>query len=423
MKITTKRISAIDLGSNSIKMAVADIDETSKIPIVRSFVKLPSKGIRNGMVIDIEAAASVIKEAKQILEQNTNSAIENCFVSVSGDHITGINTSGRIQISKEHTIGLGEPDKITHDDINRVIEHTRGYALSSDREIMHLFPIEYIIDERAGITNPEGLSGRRLQVNAHLTTYEVTAVENINSVMEKAGIPVAGFILQALASATATLDNDEMQKGVVLMDIGADVTDIIVYYNNAVYYTGTINSAGSLVTSDLSILTGITKEYAEKIKLEYGYATHEVITTEETYNIEGINDRKSLTVTNTELAKYINARLTEILHECQKEALNSNITQNLEPVVCLCGGTSMFRGFEEVADHIFSSSPLAPNVTRIGIPTGFSGSNMKELSSPEYATLIGLLKYGTGQKSIGLRTIVKQSINVWDKMKKLMDKF
>lgn len=423
MKITTKRISALDLGSNSIKMAVADIDESSKIPIVRSFVKLPSKGIRNGMVIDIEEATAVVKEAKQILEQNTNSAIENCFVSVSGDHITGINTSGRISISKEHTIGLGEPDKITHEDINRVNEHTRGYALSSDREILHLFPIEYVIDDRAGITNPEGLSGRRLQVNAHLTTYEVTAVSNITSVMEKAGIHVSGLVLQSLASAYSTLDDEEKQKGVVLMDIGADTTDVIVYYNNAVYYTGTINAAGALVTSDISILTGISKDYAEKIKLDYGYATEDVITTEETYNIEGMNSRKSLTVTNTQLAKYINARLEEILKECQKEAMNSNILQNLEPVVCLCGGTSMFRGFEEVADKIFSSSPLAPNITRIGIPTNFSGSNVKELSSPEYATLIGLLKYGANQKAVGLRTIVKKSINVWDKVKRLMDKF
>ena len=269
MKISTKRLTALDLGSNSIKMAVADVDDSSKIPMVRAFVKLPSKGIKNGMIIDIDATTSVIKEAKQILERETNSALENCFVSVSGDHITGINTSGRISISKEHTIGLGEPDKITSDDISRVIEHTRGYALSSDREILHLFPIEYIIDDRPGITNPEGLSGRRLQVNAHLTTYEVTAVENITSCMEKAGIPFSGLVLQSLASAFSTLDSEEREKGVILMDIGADVTDIIVYFNNSVYYTGTLNVAGSIVTSDISILTGISKDYAEKIKLDY----------------------------------------------------------------------------------------------------------------------------------------------------------
>jgi len=423
MKITTKRVTALDLGSSHIKMAVADADDNTKIPIVRSFVKLPSAGIKNGMIIDVEAATAVIKEAKQYIEKETGAPVENCFVSVSGDHITGIDTSGRISISKEHTIGLGEPDKITREDINRVIEHTRGYALSSDREVLHLFPIEYIIDDRPGITNPLGLSGRRLQVNAHLTTYEVTAVENITYCMEKAGIHVGGLVLQSLASAFSTLEPEEKQKGVVLMDIGADVTDIIVYYNNAVYYTGTLNMAGSIVTSDISILTGISKEYAEKIKLEYGYATDDVITTEETYNIEGMNGRKSLTVTNTQLAKYINARLEEILKECQKEALNSNITQNLEPVVCLCGGTSLFRGFDTVADRLFSNSPLSPNITRIGIPTGFTGSNMKELSSPEYATLIGLLKYGASQKSAGLRTIMKKSMNLWDKIKRLMDKF
>jgi cell division protein FtsA len=158
MKITTRRVSALDLGSNSIKMAVADIDDNSKIPIIRSSVKLPSRGIKNGMIIDIEAATSVIREAKQFIEKETGSSVENCYVSVSGDHITGINTSGRISISKEHTIGLGEPDKITNEDVSRVIEHTRGYGLSSDREILHLFPIEYIIDDRPGISKPEGLS-------------------------------------------------------------------------------------------------------------------------------------------------------------------------------------------------------------------------------------------------------------------------
>ncbi len=423
MKITTKRVTALDLGSNTIKMAVADIDDNSKIPIVRSFVKLPSHGIKNGMIIDIEAATTVIREAKQIIENETGSTIENCYVSISGDHITGINTSGRISISKEHTIGLGEPDKITSDDITRVLEHTRGYALSSDREILHLFPIEYIIDDRPGITKPEGLSGRRLQVNAHITTYEVTAVENITNCMEKAGISISGLVLQSLASAYSTLDAEEKKHGVVLMDIGADVTDIIVYYNNSVYYTGTLNLAGQMVTSDISILTGISTDYAEKIKLDYGYASHEIITDEETYSIDGMNDRKPLTITNTQLAKYINARLEEILKECQKEALNSNIIKNLEPVICLCGGTSLFQGFDFVADKVFLSSPLSPNITRIGIPMGFTGSNMKELSSPEYTVLIGLLKYAADQKGASVSKIVKKSINVWDKFKKLMDKF
>ncbi len=423
MKIAARRVSALDLGSSSIKMAIADIDENSKIPMIKGSVKLPSQGIKNGMIVDIEAVTRVIRQARQKLEKSTDTTIENCYVSVSGDHITGINTTGRISISKEHTPGLGEPDKITHEDVRRVIEHTRGYGLTSDREILHLFPIEYVIDGRSGITRPEGLSGRRLQVNAHLTTYELSAVENITTCMEKAGITVNGLVLQALASAYGALDPAEKKRGVILIDIGAGVTDIIVYFNNAVYYTGTMNLAGDMVTNDIAFLTGIPMENAEKIKKDYGYATDEVIETVETYTIEGMSGRKPLELTNTQLAKYINARLEEILKETQKEILNSDITKNLEPVVCICGGTSLFRGFDTVADEIFASSPLSPNLTRIGVPVGFTGQNLKKLTSPEYTALIGLLKFAAEQKGDSIYRKFKKSANLWEKFKKLIDKF
>ncbi len=423
MKITSKRVTALDLGSSAIKMAVADIDSNSKIPDVLGFIALPSKGIKNGMIVDIEATTAVIKEAKQRLEKRTGTTIESCYTSISGDHITGINTNGRISISKENTVGLGEPDKITPEDVRQVQEHTKGYGLSSDRGILHLFPTEYIIDGRPGITKPIGLSGKRLQVNAHLSTFELTAAENINSCLERAGIKLKKLVLQSLASAVATLDRKEKENGVVLMDIGAGTTDIIVYYNNQVYYTGILTTAGDMVTHDISIITGIPANHAEKIKKDYGYATESVIDEEETYNIEGMSGRKPLELTNTQLAKYINARLEEILKESQQEAHNSNITKNLEPVVCLCGGTALFPGFEDVADKLFSSSPLAPNLTRIGVPTGFTGSHIKELTSPEYTALIGLLKFAAVYKGDSIYQKLKKTTNLWDKFKKLLDKF
>ncbi|MBN2280632.1 MAG: cell division protein FtsA [Candidatus Marinimicrobia bacterium] len=416
-----KRVTALDIGSSSIKMAVADIDANSGMPMVRGFVKLPANGIKSGMIVDIEAATAVIYEARKTLEKSIDAAVDNCFVSISGDHITGINTSGRINTSKEHTIGLGEPDKITTESVTRVLDHTRGYGLSSDREILHLFPIEYVIDGRSGITRPEGMSGRRLEVKAHLTTYELTAVENITTCMEQAGISVSGLVLHSLASAYGVLEPEEKKRGVILIDIGAGVTDIIIFQNNAVHYTATMTMAGEMVTHDIHYLTGTTIEKAEKIKLEYGYASDEVIKDTELLKIEGIAGRKSTPIQNRELATYINARLVEILTEAQKKARNSEILQKIEPVVCLCGGTSLLRGFDTVADQVFSTSPLKPNLTRIGVPTGFTSSHMKELTSPEYACLIGLLKFGADQKGKGMISTLTQSVDLWSKFTKFIN--
>ena len=423
MKITTRRITALDLGSKYIKMAVADIKENTYIPHIISHIKIPSQGIKNGMIINIEDATSAIIEAKQYLEKETGSNITSCFVGLSGEHIMGINTTGRLSISKQHKYGLGEPCQITQNDVDRVLEHTKGYELSSERDILNIFSVDYIVDGRGGIKNPVGIIGRRLQVNAHLTTYETTAVANITTCLERAGIQNCKYILQSLASAESTLDSDEKKHGVILLDIGSDITDIIVYYDNKTYYTGILNMAGYHVSWDISALTGITTNQAEQIKLTGGVATEEMLQGPEIFMIEGVSGRLQVEIQNYELTQYIKARLTEILNESKKQIQTSNL-QNLELLVCLCGGTAKFNGFDNLANKLFSYSPKTPNITKIGIPTGFTADNMKQLSSPEYSALIGLLQFGSKQKKdkLGMRKIVKESFNLWDKLKQLLNK-
>jgi len=408
-----RRVTALDIGSSGIKMAVADVEPSSKTPMIQGFVHLPSRGIKNGMIIDVDAATAVIREAKLMLEKQIDGQLENCYISISGDHITGINTTARISLTKDNAQGLSESTQISIEDIKRLEDHTRGFVVSADRDVLHHFPIEYIIDGRKGTTTPVNQYGRRLQVNVHLTTCELSAIKNINLCCENVGLKIKRYVAQSFASAEGTLTDEEKERGVVLMDIGSGVTDIIIFHNNSVHYTGTLNLAGDMVTNDIHYLTATTLEQAEKVKLNYGFATDEIIEHTETHEIEGLVDRKSTPVTNKELAQYIKARLDEILSEAWKKASETEIINKIQPIICLCGGTALLRGFDKVADNMFTKSPLKPNITRIGVPTGFTSNKAKELTSPEYTCLVGLLKFGARQKEDTLGEKLVNSMDLW----------
>jgi len=415
MKMNTRQIAALDIGSSKIRIAVAEVNEEMKEPIIRGYGEVPARGISKGLISDVEEATKAIKEAKRIAEKMSGLLIENCYVGITGDHIRGIDTNGRISVSKENTPGLGEPREIIQSDVRKVLEHTKGFPLHSEREILHLFEKEYIIDSQHGIKNPINLNGRRLEVKVHLSTYNVISVSNLTKCINKAGLNIERYVLQSLASSYSTLDKDEKELGTILLDIGYGITDVIVFYKNSVYHTGTVNNAGNSVTNDISYMLKITHENAEQVKKDYGWAEDTIIPKREVIEFKGLAGRNKKDIDNISLAKYIKARMEEILQDAMLEANNADIIEGINPVICLTGGGATVRGCEELADKIFKSS------TRLAFPKGFKGFE-EELSLPEYSALIGLLKFAIENKPKRIYAFVEKSTNFWQKIKSYIKK-
>jgi len=394
IKLKNQIVAGLDIGSSKICTVIAEVDPDSPEPIIKGYGIVPSKGIKKGLVVDIDNATKAIFNAVSEAEKMAGLSIESCFVGVSGDHIRSMNTRGMMAISRDSRAGLGEAREIEKEDIERVIEHTKAVPFPIDRQILHILPQEFIIDDQAGVKNPLHLSGRRLDAKVNLTTYNTTILSNLTKCIKNADLEIDGFVLSSLAAAYACLEENEKSMGSVLLDIGSGTIDVIVFHDDGVHHTGVVNMGAGSVTNDIAYMLRVPLEQAESIKREHGFAKVSLTDKEAYFKLDGLGGRTLREISLFDLAEWVEPRMEELLRESFLEAKKADISLTNTLSIILTGGGALLKGTEELAEAIFNTP------AKVVAPRGFR-EYVTELSNPACSVAIGLIKYAIAEQFNG----------------------
>ncbi len=374
-----KIVVGLDLGSHRISALVAEV--TAEGRRVLGLGTVPSQGIRKGVVVGFEPAVEAVREAVEEAERSSGMSIRSVFPNVSGDGLRAIRSEG--VHAKE---GAGR--EITTEDVEQVIRVARSLQLPPGYQILHTLPVDFILDNRKGVKDPVGMDGVRLQSEVLLLTGEASVLENSAKVVSKAGLAVEGLVFSPLASAMAALQEAEREEGVVLMDIGAGTTELLVVQDGAAQHAEVLSLGGSNVTRDLSIGLGISIDDAERLKLDHASLLPSPEGGEECrFPIRQVGQEVDRYVTGATLRSIVEPRITELLELAWERAMHSPAARRSASGVVLCGGGALLPGLPELAAQLFERS------VRVGKPLHQQGLTA-ELADPRYTPVVGLLHYG-----------------------------
>jgi len=374
-------IAGLDIGTTKICTIIAE-NSSEGINII-GIGTHPSKGLKKGMIVDIGATIESIRKAIKEAERMADHEIETVYTGISGGHIKSFNSHGVIAIKNR---------EVKRSDIKRSIDAARAIAIPVDREIIHVLPQEFIVDDQRGIRDPLGMSGMRLEAKVHVVTGAVTSAQNIIKCANRTGLDVKDIILQQLASSEAVLTADEKELGVALVDMGGGTTDTAIFFNGSIGYTSIIPVGGNHFTSDIALGLRTPIKEAERIKKEYGCAIAHSVDRDEMIEVMSTDGKETRTISRRTLCEIIEPRAEELLQLIHKEILKSELAEFLGAGVVLTGGASMMPGIRELAEKIFKLP------VRIGYPRGVRG--LKDVvNNPMFATGVGLVLYGSNQKS------------------------
>ncbi len=374
-------IVGIDVGTTKIAAAIARIEEENGSPVIIGIGTSPCEGLRRGVVVNLEKTVEAINKAVNDAELMSGMTIENAYVGIAGDHIKSLNSRGVIAVSRV--------DKtITAKDIDRVIDAAKAIRLPDEREIIHVIPQEFIVDNQNGIKNPLDISGVRLEAEVHIVTGAMTAINNVVKCVNRAGIEVRDIVLQPFASSYSVLDRDEKELGCALLDIGGGTTDLAVFHEESIKYTSVIGLGGKNVTSDIAIGLRTPIENAESIKLNYGCALRSMMPKDEIIEVPGPGEREPRNVSLDILGTIIEPRMEELFMLVKNEIQDNEFYGLLGAGIVLTGGASLLRGSAELAEQVFDMP------VKIGYPLGFKGGLTDIIKDPAYATVLGLIMYG-----------------------------
>ena len=381
------------MGKNGNLIVGLDLGTTKTCAIIGELTKngidiigcgsTPSKGLRKGMVVNIEETADSINKVVEEAELMAGCRINTVYTGIAGSHIKGLNSHGVIGI-KDHEVGKN--------DINRVIEAAKALAIPLDREIIHVIPQEFIVDEQDGIYDPLGMSGVRLEANVHLVTGAVSSAQNIVKCANRNGLAVSELVLQPLASSESTLETDERELGVALVDIGGGTTDIAILQGGSIRYTSVLPLGGNHLTSDIAVGLKTSLKQAEEIKIQHGCTSNSSAEDEETIEVTCMGGRPPRTISRKFLGQVIQSRVEEILNLVNKEFIRSGYKELMASGIVLTGGTSLLEGIVETAERILNLP------VRVGYPNSVGGLS-EIVKSPMYATAVGLILYGRNHES------------------------
>ena len=367
----------LDIGTSKVVAVVAEVTSDNSTEIIGLGIH-PSRGLRNGVVVDIDSTTSAIKKSISEAESMAGCHISSCYVGISGSHIRGLNSEGVVPI---------RDGDVKYSDVDRVIETAQAMAIPADQRLLHVLPRDYIIDKQDGIKEPLGMAGSRLEAKVHLVTCSNNASQNIHKCVSACGLDVEGFVLEQLASSYAVLTKDERDLGVCLIDIGGGTTDIAVFIDGSISFTDVIPIAGDHVTNDIAEALRTPPTQAEDIKQQYGCAVSSLTRPDELMMVPGMGGRPERELSRQALADVLERRYVEIFSMAQQK-LNISGFESLIPAgIVITGGASKVEGSTELAEEVFH----AP--VRLGSPQSISG--FKEIiNNPIYATAAGLLLYG-----------------------------
>ena len=367
----------LDIGTTKICTVVGEMVD-GQVNII-GLGTCPSKGLRKGVVINIESTVQSIKKAVEEAELMAGCDITSVYTGIAGGHIKGINSHGVIAVKNR---------EITANDVKRVIDAASAVAIPMDREVIHIIPQEFIVDDQDGIKDPVGMSGVRLEGRVHIVTGAITSAQNVIKCANRAGLDVDDIVLEQLGSSDAVLMPEEKELGVAIVDIGGGTTDLIIFCNGAIKHTAMVSLAGSHITSDISMGLRTPLEEAEKIKIRYGCCLASMVRKDETIEVPSVGGRKPRVLSRQTLADIIEPRVEEILTLVQNEVARTGFGNLIASGVILTGGSAILEGMPELAEQIFNLP------VRRGTPTGIGGL-VDLVNSPMYATGVGLVLYGS----------------------------
>lgn len=377
----------LDIGTTKICAIIGEIDG-DRMEII-GVGTAPSHGLKKGVVVNIDSTIKSIENAVSEAELMSGVEISSVYAGIAGSHIKGINSHGVIAISRGREVTLA--------DVERVIDAAKAVSIPLDREIIHVLPQQFIIDGQDGIKEPVGMSGTRLEVELHIVTGAVTSAQNIVKCVNRSGFEVDDLVLEPLASSYAVLTEDEKDLGVVLVDIGGGTTDIGIFIDGSIWHTSVLSIGGDNVTKDISVGLRAPIVDAEKIKIRYGCATPSLVKDDEMIEIPSVGERRPRTLPRQVLSEIIEPRMEEIFSLINQEIRMTGYENMIASGIVLTGGAAMLNGSAELAEKIFDLP------VRIGVPKGVAGLS-DVISSPVYATGVGLVLYGMKNRLDGKKT-------------------
>jgi len=372
-----RMIVGLDIGTSKVVAVVGEVDGEGTIEVV-GIGSHPSRGMKKGVVVDIESTVNAIQRAVEEAELMAGCQIHSVYVGIAGSHIRSMNSHGIVAIREGEVVPA---------DVERVLDAAQAVAIPADQKVLHVLPQEYVIDNQGGIKEPLGMSGVRLEAKVHLVTCAVNAAQNIEKCIHRCGLEVDGIILEQLASSFSVVTPDERDLGVCLVDIGGGTSDIAIFTDGAIRHTGVIPIAGDQVTSDIAMALRTPTQHAEEIKIRYACALAQLAGAEETIKVPSVGDRPPRDLSRQSLAEVVEPRYDELFTLILAEIRRSGFEELIPAGVLLTGGTSKMEGAVELAEEIFHMP------VRLGAPQYAKGLN-DIIRNPIYATAVGLLIYG-----------------------------
>ncbi|MBF0161234.1 MAG: cell division protein FtsA [Magnetococcales bacterium] len=371
-------IVGLDIGTTKICCIVADLQTDGRLDII-GVGSHPSRGLRKGVVIDIDSTVESMRMAVEEAEMMAGVEIRMVYAGIAGGHIKSGNSNGVVAT---------KDGEVTANDVQRVLDAARAHNIPMDREILHIIPQEYILDGQDGIKQPLNMSGVRLEARVHIVTGAVASAQNIIKCVNRCGLDVGDIILEQLASAEAVLTADEKELGVCLLDIGGGTTDIALFSGGHIKHTAVLAIGGDHLTNDIAVGLRTPTREAEMIKRRFGCALSSLVNPEEVIEVPSIGDRKARSLGRHILAEIIEPRVEELFTLVSRELTRSGFEEQLAAGIVLTGGTSITEGMVELAEEIFNKP------VRRGVPQGIGGLT-DVVNSPVYATAVGLVMFAS----------------------------
>ena len=376
MKGDSEVIVGLDIGTTKICAVVGGVARDG-IEIV-GIGTHPSVGLRKGVVVNIESTVDSIQRAVEEAELMAGCEVRSVYAGIAGGHIKGFNSHGIVAV---------KGNEVSEKDIERVIDAARAVAIPMDREVIHVLPQEFIVDEQDGIQDPLGMAGVRLEAKVHIVTGAVTSAQNIIKCANRAGLDVCDIVLQSLASSEAVLSEEEKALGAALIDFGGGTTDLAIFRGNSIEHTSVLALGGNNLTHDISVGLRTPVAEAEKIKIRYGSCLTSGIGRDETIEVAGVGGRKPRTLSRQILGEILEPRVEEIFNLIHREVFKAEMEDSITSGVVVTGGACLLEGVVDIAEAVFNFP------TRIGRPTGITGL-VDVVNNPMYATAVGLVLYG-----------------------------
>lgn len=395
-------IVGLDIGTSKVVAIVGEVQDDGELEVI-GFGSQPSRGLKRGVVVNIEATVNSIQRAVEEAELMAGCEIQSVYTGIAGSHIRSLNSHGIVAI-RDREVGRS--------DVERVIDAARAVAIPADQRVIHVLPQEFIIDGQEGIHDPIGMSGVRLEARVHMVTGAASAAQNIVKCVQRCGLEVEDIVLEQLASSYAVLTDDEKELGAALVDIGGGTTDIAVFHDGAIKHTAVIPIAGDQVTNDIAISLRTPTQYAEEIKIKYACALSQLANSDETIEVPSVGDRPPRRLARQTLGEVVEPRYEELFTLIGNELRRSGFEEMIAAGIVITGGSAKMEGAVELAEEVFHMP------VRLGLPQHVRGLG-EVVRNPIHATGVGILLYARNKgKQQAADTTMRGNVReIWERMK------